>query len=387
MSRYIEIVFDDSGSMTSFEAGKPKHTLAKELFNDVVLPQLGKRDDELVLRTLRKGCNGSSTVKSFSTKTKLKESINNIDDFYNNTPLYLTIRDSIRACSASDKTEKFIFVLTDGDDNCSESLDEILSKKELEEKDRIKTKIILVQFAVTSQISQNNLTVLSQKLNAQNVIIGQEDLKNTNKMKGRLNAAFIESGMDKSSKLDHCFIEFNDEKLIDSWYLIELFQGIDFYLAQLLYQEKLLSWKPNFNKPVSNVQFAELEFLYILRFRNNLPEALVKQMLSQLKKPYRYTHDCIYWDFTLRKWRYYKKESELNIINNPQAKSDDEVLREYPVEELYEPNELQAFDTDRLYTVRLNDKKAPTFSLVKHNYDGMNVKFLKDGDIISVRFK
>ena len=42
MSRYIEIIFDNSGSMLSLENGKEKQLLAKEIFNKVVSPQLGK---------------------------------------------------------------------------------------------------------------------------------------------------------------------------------------------------------------------------------------------------------------------------------------------------------------------------------------------------------
>ena len=81
MSRYIEIIFDNSGSMTSLEKGKPRHVLAKEIFNDVVIPQLGKRGDEMVLRTLRKGCNGLSSTNKFYKKRQLKEMVNYIKNF------------------------------------------------------------------------------------------------------------------------------------------------------------------------------------------------------------------------------------------------------------------------------------------------------------------
>lgn len=72
MSRYIEIIFDNSGSMNSLEKGKPRHVLAKEIFNDVVIPQLGKRGDEMVLRTLRRGCSGLSSIKKFYKKKSIK---------------------------------------------------------------------------------------------------------------------------------------------------------------------------------------------------------------------------------------------------------------------------------------------------------------------------
>jgi hypothetical protein len=59
MKRYIEIVFDDSGSMASNHcSGKPRHLVAKELFLKSILPTFRNVDDHVVLRLLREtGCN------------------------------------------------------------------------------------------------------------------------------------------------------------------------------------------------------------------------------------------------------------------------------------------------------------------------------------------
>ena len=384
MSRYIEIIFDNSGSMLSLENGKEKQLLAKEIFNKVVSPQLGKRGDEMVLRTLRKGCNGNSTVSKFYKKSQLQDQLNKITDFNNNTPLYLTIKDSIKACSESDKKEKFIFILTDGDDNCGGALESVLSKEELRLKDKFNTDVILVQFAVTSNISQNNLSSLSQKLNAQNVIISQNDLGDMKKIETKLNRAFINSGIDKNSKLSYC-LEYIDQFdfLQESWDGLELIENYDFYLAELLHKEKLLSWKPSLKKKITKLQFLELEFVYTLRFKNNLPESLVKQMLSGLNRPYRYSHKCIYWDFELRKWRYHKKASELKIIDNPESKNDDRIES---FREVFDDEQWQLFNEGQLYQVELNRRtNMPTFSINKISKKEMrsdDVLGLRDGAVI-----
>lgn len=377
MSRYIEIIFDDSGSMTSRINNKPKYDIAKQMFNDSVLPQLGKRGDELILRTLRKGCNGVSKVTQFTNKNTLKAGVNEIDDFWNNTPLYYTLADSIKACIKSDKSEKFIFVLTDGDDTCSKSLDQILTPKLLKEKEKINTEIILVQFAVTSKISQNNLNALSQRIRAKNVIISSKDVRNVKTVKSKLNKAFVNSGMDKNGKLEHCFDELENDDFMGDWALLEFMEGLDFYLAELLYQEKLLSWKPNFKKDITKTQFAELDFLYTLRFRNGLSETLVKQMLSQLKKPYKYTHDCIYWDFKLRKWRYYEKPEEIHILPNPEALSEDNMLSQSSEKEI----DLQTFTKEQRYRVEYSEEKGG-FTIIRNEYDCMMEKQLRDGECI-----
>jgi hypothetical protein len=81
------------------------------------------------------------------------------------------------------------------------------------------------------------------------------------------------------SKLQHQVFEHSNE--------------YDYYLVELLYEEKLLKWKPSLNKWLDSAQKFELDFLYTLRFKNCLPENQVKQMLSQLQKPYIYSFECI----------------------------------------------------------------------------------------------
>ena len=40
IKRYIEIIFDDSGSMDSYINGEPKHIIAKRLFKEKIIPKL-----------------------------------------------------------------------------------------------------------------------------------------------------------------------------------------------------------------------------------------------------------------------------------------------------------------------------------------------------------
>jgi hypothetical protein len=228
------------------------------------------------------------------------------------------------------------------------------------------------------------LTSLSQKLKAQNVIINQQDLGDKKKIQSKFTRAFINSGIDKNSKLDYCYDKLEDNSISESWGLLELIGGYDFYLAELLYREKLLSWKPNLKKDVDALQMLELKFVYTLRFKNNLPESLVKQMLSELKRPYRYSHNCIYWDFNERKWKYHKKETPLNIIENPQAMDDDNLNNKM---DYLEDNFDQQFEPNTFYRVELNQTIAATFSLKKINKEEMDsdAMTLYEGAIVSFR--
>ena len=120
MGRYIEIIFDDSGSMNEFVNDEPKHIIAKRLFKEKIIPKLDLKNDRVYLRTLSSSCE-----RGFSIASRLP--IENLEMIYkiesischNSTPLYYTIKDSIDACKKSGAKENHIFILTDGDDTCS----------------------------------------------------------------------------------------------------------------------------------------------------------------------------------------------------------------------------------------------------------------------------
>jgi len=54
--------------------------------------------------------------------------------------------------------------------------------------------------------------------------------------------------------------------------------------------------QPGHNRQVTGIQMAVLTFLYGLNFVSGLPYALEAKMLTQLKKPYYFSYDCISWD-------------------------------------------------------------------------------------------
>jgi hypothetical protein len=59
MKRYIEIVYDNSGSMNDRVGNKKKYEIAQELFEKDILPSIGLKGDQVVLRLLRNGCEDS----------------------------------------------------------------------------------------------------------------------------------------------------------------------------------------------------------------------------------------------------------------------------------------------------------------------------------------
>ncbi len=63
MSRYIEIVYDNSGSMNDNVGGRKKYEIAQVLFEKEILPTIGNKGDKVVLRLLRNGCGGDSLAE------------------------------------------------------------------------------------------------------------------------------------------------------------------------------------------------------------------------------------------------------------------------------------------------------------------------------------
>ena len=382
MKRYIEIIFDNSGSMNDYINNIQKHIIAKNIFKNTIIPKLDLKNDHVVLRTLASGCERgvSKTIQLDHDKIKM---INTIDSIlcYGGTPLYYTIKDSIDACNNITANEKFIFILTDGDDTCRKSPYEILGNDFLKIKEQLNLNTILLQFAIQSSITINNLTSFGQKIGATNVIVSSSEATNLNIIEKKLKKAFIESGLNKTG-FPHCEVK-NPEckfKLVD---LTEY----DFNFIQFLYLEKLIRWNPLKIKSIDTVQLMELDFLYTLRFRNCLSESFVKQMLLQLDKPYIYSFDCIYWDFKERAWKYFPEIPDLKIIANPDA-----LLADKEVDDLFYRDEnkiSENFNEGENYKVNLlemNLKNNDRFNLVNYKYDMINQPiYLKEGDI--VRFK
>jgi hypothetical protein len=362
MEKYIEIIFDDSASMNSLLNGELKHITAKNIIKEQIIPKIDFKNSEVYLRTLSQDCR-----TGFSKAIKLSGTIQRINDEIDNihcdksTPLYYTIKDSIDACKNSGFSESHIFILTDGDDTCSKNPEQILGIDFLKIKNQINLNTILVQFVIESNITKNNLTALSQKIGATNVVIDTKDLKNKVALDHKITKSFIKTGLNKEIPFPHCQVEIkNDISLAE---LTEY----DFYLVQLLHQEKFLSWKPTLKKKLNSEQMAELDFLYSLRFKNNLPEAQVRLMLSSLQKPYIYSFNCMYWDFNERVWKYFEKLPDLTILDNPDAINQDitfDSLTELKDE--IEP----LFIEDKIYMVE--KIKDDLFTMINKNHTELN---------------
>jgi hypothetical protein len=381
MKKYIEIIFDDSGSMNEYVNGEPKHITAKKIIKEQIIPKLDFKNSDVYLRTLSQDCR-----TGFSKEIKLSGTIQRINDEIDNifcnksTPLYHTIKDSIDACKNSGFSESHIFILTDGDDTCFTSPEKILGSDFLKIKQQLNLNTILIQFVIESDITKNNLTALSQKIGATNVVIDNKDLKNKIVLDQKITKSFIKSGLNKDIPFPHCQVEMKNNKSMSE--LTEY----DFYLVQLLHQEKFLSWKPTLKKKLNSEQIAELEFLYNLRFKNNLPEAQVRLMLSTLQKPYIYSFDCIYWDFKERVWKYFQELPELKVLDNPDALLADN-KNEINIQEKQKQSEL--FDKNNCYEVKLlpmNEKYNEKFKLVEYRYDLISPPItLKNGDIVEFK--
>ena len=117
MKRYIEIVYDNSGSMNDRVGNKKKYEIAQELFEKDILPSIGLRGDQVVLRLLRNGSEDSiSIAETLPNQRNLM--LNRIKGINHDqsTPLFYTVFDSVEACRNVRADEYLIFVLTDGDD-------------------------------------------------------------------------------------------------------------------------------------------------------------------------------------------------------------------------------------------------------------------------------
>ena len=99
-------------------------------------------------------------------------------------------------------------------------------------------------------------------------------------------------------------------------------------------------------------------------------------MLKQLKKPYYYSHDCIFWDFQSARWKYFKEQNQFIQFDNPEALFDD------GGESLFKPNNEKPIKlTDQVYKVRIESRMdGIEISLIpKGEYDYS--KRLRDGDL------
>lgn len=378
MKRYIEIVYDNSGSMKEFIGGRAKYEIAQELFEKEILPTVGRAGDEVVLRLLSKNCDfdqsvGESLTKRFGNdRIAMLNRIKTIQ-YDQMTPLFYTMYDAIQACKNQISDECLIFVLTDGDDTCQVKMVDLIDQQTIDKYVKY-YKVLLVQLAVESSVSSNNLTAITSYLGGQTVRLGRSNT--VSEMRNKMRRALKTSGFSSKIPLEHCYEEqFGPER---SWTVMKA-MGIDFYQALLLYNKCLLSWEPNKNKQVTALQFAELKFLFGLCFKTGLPDSFVSTMLAQLKRPYYYSYDCIYWDFSVARWKYFIPQNKLEQIDNPDAQYEDQVS--ISEGRNYVKKEPENYYEHRIYEVESNNTVRTSFSL-RLSEPGDRVIDLKPGDLV-----
>jgi hypothetical protein len=211
-------------------------------------------------------------------------------------------------------------------------------------------------------------------------------------MRKKIKLALNVSGFSKKFPLDHCFDSLPGIDM--TWTDVED-KGIDFHQAMLLYQKELLSWKPDFNIDVSSLEFAELHFLFSLYFTSGIPEDLLITMLSQLKKPYYYSFDCIYWDFAKARWRYFVQQNQIKQLPNKDALLEDFPDKIHSAQsklELEEDVNRCFYRNNQKYRVSLAPMDIIAFKLTPvHTMSEaelrQKVRILEDGDEVIFKWK
>jgi hypothetical protein len=266
------------------------------------------------LRLLRKNCESvnsqaESLTLNFGTNRKAMLSSIKAMNHDQSTPLFYTISDAVEACKKEIADQYLIFVLTDGDDTCRVKIEELIDQDIIDKYVKF-YKVLLVQLAVNSETSSNNLTAFTSHLAGQTISLSRSDSGKS--MSSKMKKALNTSGFNLKLPLDHCYE--SQPSFESSWEEIESL-GIDFHQALLLlYNKGLLSWVPENAKQITPLELAELKFLFGLSFKSGLPDEFGLTVLKQLKKPYYYSHDCIYWDFSTARWKYFIPKTKSNKL-------------------------------------------------------------------------
>lgn len=385
MNRYIEIVYDNSASMAGFLNGRAKYMIAQELFEKEIMPVIGLPGDQIVLRLLRHSCRDLPSAGELlpNDHSMMLNRIKQIN-YDQSTPLFYTVFDAVEACRRTQAEQHLIFVLTDGDDTCGVKIEDLISEDILHKYVR-HYKVLLVQFAIESAVSKNNLTAFAAALNGQTISLDGND--SVSVMRSKLKRALHTSGFSQTLPLDYCFTDLPGYDI--NWIEAERI-GIKFHHAFLLYLKQILPWKPDTKEMITPLQLAELQFLHALIFTSGLPDEITKSMLAQLKRPYYYSYDCIYWDFAAARWKYFMKQNPVHQLPNPEAKAE---LLDTEEHGNSNPSSHQIYHENRIYQVVESKTNNPGYYLIPEEIiDNMKVakkkaKVLKPGDRVRFREK
>ena len=89
----------------------------------------------------------------------------------------------------------------------------------------------------------------------------------------------------------------------NTWEILEKHYPNIKFQANILFQEKFLSFDPTLINGLDENQYTELIFLFILFYQSGLEKQFVVSMLnSNLQKPYCYYLKSLSWDFEKGRW-------------------------------------------------------------------------------------
>ncbi len=319
--KYFEIVFDNSGSMGAPLANSTRIEVAKDLFRQDILSMVGQ-DTQLAVRLLRHGCLGHSDYKYFGSD--IQGCISYINGIQTNgdTPLFNTMKDALQTTLQQQASEMTIFVLTDGGDTCGNPIENVLTTEEMKWFKQIN--VILAQFTVSGASEVNQLSHFANTIGARTFNFGTNPSAGINAIRSELKVELQKAGLARNVKLKHCYEDLPGDSM--KWEHIES-SGFSFHQAMVLYQEDCLSWLPEISKNVSPTQFAELKFLYGIRFASGISSSVMKAMLDQLQKPYYYSSNCIYWHFEEARWKYFPQPAPIVVEKEVEKIVEKEVER------------------------------------------------------------
>lgn len=383
MKRYIEIVFDNSGSMGANMAnGKSRLENAKTLFKEEIMPDLNFLEDVVAVRTLRNGCDGMSYAKKVHSQNELVQQVDSLIAS-GGTPLYNTVKDALNACKNQIGVDKIVFVLTDGDDTCGFSQNLNYTEEEMR---LVKSlNVILLKYAIEDSKTDNNLEWFAGQIGAKTFSVGASGRTDFSLMRSDLRQGLSNTGFSNG------VVSLNARNIPDyrlSWSDLKA-KGIRFYQAELLYNERFLSWKPEANEFLDGKQWSELLFLWSLRFGNGLPVEIIRAMLAGLQKPYAFSQSGLYWDFEKTRWIVPEPRPTFRFENpnamkqdRPNLRVDERLDNNQYDENAYYMVEEEAVANDIGYTMKYklidpNEHKEFLFAP-----DKKKVKKLRKGDIV-----
>lgn len=298
MNRRIEIVFDASGSMSQRLGKKTKVEIAKKIFSDEILPQINN-ESNVYLRVLPPNCRlKSSSILLSNNQSERALEINKIITNGSRTPLYQTIKEAIDDSISGSVDELKLIILSDGGDNCSSKINEVIDWNKIKESNLLGS--IIIELGQIGSVGRNSLQSLANRINAHRTLIGNDGRINKTQIKKS-----IQKGLRSANIIDGKLAPCYDKKLKGddlTWGKLNELYSISRFHANVLFKRSLLDFDPYKFDILRPYQVKQIEFLYKIIFKSDIDIETAFNMLHNLKSPYYYDHECIRWDFDKAMW-------------------------------------------------------------------------------------